>query len=117
MAVGINFRLHEEDRDYLYWVTIHCTSGQEVTSSAHPVHLDHLEFDERVRERGWVRAQPQLLLLLGRIRRAVLDCWPPAVSKAPAAGLPSGVPAAGRGGVSVGKVSARPGHPEADHPP
>ena len=73
MAIEIVFRLLEDDGDFLYWVTVSGTSGQDVTSSAHPLDVDHLAFDERVRERGWVRAQPQLLLLPDTVRQAVLD--------------------------------------------
>ena len=40
---------------------------------ARTLDVDHLAFDERVRERGWVRAQPQLLLLPDTVRQAVLD--------------------------------------------
>lgn len=72
MAIEIIFRLKEDGEDYLYWVSVYGPdSGGLDTSRA--IDRDHVEFGRRVKEQGWVEAEPQLLLLPEPVRRAVLE--------------------------------------------
>jgi hypothetical protein len=72
MAIEIIFRLQEDGADYLYWVSVYGAGGSGLDLS-NPVDREHEEFARRVKEPGWVEAEPQLLLLPDPIRRAVLD--------------------------------------------
>jgi len=72
MAIEIIFRLRDGDEDYLYWVTVHGKAGASVTDSDHALDVDHLAFDQRVRDGSWVRAEPQVLLLPNPVRAQVL---------------------------------------------
>ena len=62
MAIEMVFRSSESDGDYLTWVTVR-GQGESVESSNHQLDIDHLSYDRRVREPGWIVAEPQLLLL------------------------------------------------------
>ena len=70
MAIEIVFRSKEQDGDYLTWVTVQ-GQGESVDTSTHPLDIDHLSYDKRVREPGWTRGEPQLLLLPDPVRAAV----------------------------------------------
>ena len=84
MGVEVVFRLREEGHDYLYWVTIRGETGASLESSEHQIDLDHEAFARRVKEPGWVEAEPQVLMLPAPVREAVL-AWAlrPAASDAP----------------------------------
>ncbi len=71
MAVEIVFRLREDGRDSLYWVTIKGAGGSGL-DLANPIDRDHEAQARRTKEPGWVEAEPQVLLLPDPVRRAVL---------------------------------------------
>ena len=71
MAVEIVFRLREDGRDHLYWVTIKGAGGSGLDLS-NPIDRDHDAQARRTKEPGWVEAEPQVLLLPDPVRRAVL---------------------------------------------
>ncbi len=71
MAVEIVFRLREDGRDHLYWVTIRGAGGSGLDLS-NPIDRDHDAQARRTKEPGWVEAEPQVLLLPDPVRRAVL---------------------------------------------
>jgi hypothetical protein len=71
MAVEIVFRLREDDRDHLYWVSIKGAGGSGLDLS-NPIDRDHDAQARRTKEPGWVEAEPQVLLLPDPVRRAVL---------------------------------------------
>ena len=71
MAVEIVFRLREDGRDHLYWVTIKGVGGSGLDLS-NPIDRDHDAQARRTKEPGWVEAEPQVLLLPDPVRRAVL---------------------------------------------
>lgn len=71
MAVEIVFRLREDDRDHLYWVSIRGAGGSGLDLS-NPIDRDHDAQARRTKEPGWVEAEPQVLLLPDPVRRAVL---------------------------------------------
>jgi len=70
MAIEMVFRSSEPDGDYLTWVTVR-GQGESVESSNHQLDIDHVAYDQRVREPGWIVAEPQLLLLPKPVRDAV----------------------------------------------
>jgi hypothetical protein len=72
MSVEIVFRLADESGDYLYWVTVRGKNGASVETSEHQLDEDHLAFDKRVREPGWITGTVELLLLPDAVRDAVL---------------------------------------------
>jgi hypothetical protein len=71
MAVEIVFRLSEDGRDHLYWVSIKGAGGSGLDLS-NPIDRDHDAQARRTKEPGWVEAEPQVLLLPDPVRRAVL---------------------------------------------
>lgn len=71
MAVEIVFRLRENGRDHLYWVSIRGAGGSGLDLS-NPIDRDHDAQARRTKEPGWVEAEPQVLLLPDPVRRAVL---------------------------------------------
>ena len=71
MALEIVFRLDEDGEQYLYWVSIFGSHGSGLDESI-PIDRDHDSFARRVKEPGWVEAQPQFLLLPDPVRDAVL---------------------------------------------
>ena len=71
MAVEIVFRLREDGRDHLYWVTIKGAGGSGLDLS-NPIDRDHDAQARRTKEPGWVEAEPQVLLLPDPVRRTVL---------------------------------------------
>jgi hypothetical protein len=71
MAVEIVFRLREDGRDHLYWVSIKGAGGSGLDLS-NPIDRDHDAQARRTKEPGWVEAEPQVLLLPDPVRRAVL---------------------------------------------
>ena len=71
MAIEIIFRLKEDGEDYLYWVSIFGPGGAGLDLSL-PIDRDHDAMGRRVKEPGWVEAEPQVLLLPEPIRKAVL---------------------------------------------
>jgi hypothetical protein len=73
MAIELVFRSREGDQEYLYWVTVRGTSGESVETSDHDLDRAHLAFDERVRERGWVTGDIELVLMPEVVERAVLS--------------------------------------------
>jgi hypothetical protein len=72
MAIEIVFRSQDADGEHLTWVTVR-GPGADVSTSTHPLDVEHLAFDARVRQPGWERAQAQLLLLPAGVRDAVVD--------------------------------------------
>jgi len=73
MAVELVFRMREGDDEYLYWICIRGKAGQSVNTSEHPLDLDHLAFDERVRERGWMLGTVELVLIPSPVEHAILS--------------------------------------------
>ncbi len=71
MAIEIIFRLPEDGEDYLYWVSVHGTDGISFDPDS-AIDRDHLEQAKLTKEPGWTEAEPQLLLLPGPVRDAVL---------------------------------------------
>jgi hypothetical protein len=71
MAIEIIFRLREDGADYLYWVSVYGEGGAGLDLS-NPIDRDHEAMARRVKEPGWVEAEPQVLLLPEPIRQAVL---------------------------------------------
>ena len=71
MAIEIVFRLRENDEEYLYWVTVKGQDGAGLDEGL-PIDRDHIEAADRVKEPGWVEAQPQVLMLPDPVREAVL---------------------------------------------
>ncbi|MDT4926486.1 MAG: hypothetical protein QOG01_4199 [Pseudonocardiales bacterium] len=72
MAIEIVFRLKEDGEDYLYWVSVYGDGGRGLDLS-NPIDRDHDAMGRRVKEPGWVEAEPQVLLLPDPIRRLVLE--------------------------------------------
>jgi hypothetical protein len=72
VAIEIVFRLSEGGTDYLYWLTVAGQDGKGLDVSL-PIDRDHNEIGMRVKEPGWVEAEPQLLLLPAPVREAVLQ--------------------------------------------
>jgi hypothetical protein len=72
MAIEIIFRSSAADGDHLTWITVQ-GPGEAVGTSSHQLDVDHLAFDRRVRERGWVTEEAQLLLLPEPVLRAVTE--------------------------------------------
>jgi len=72
MAIEIVFRLRENDEDYLFWVSVHGADGIGFDPGS-AIDRDHLEQARRTKEPGWTEAEPQLLLLPGPVRDAVLS--------------------------------------------
>ena len=72
VAIEIIFRLHEDGADYLYWLTVAGRDGEGLDLSL-PIDRDHNEIGQRVKEPGWVEAEPQLLLLPAPVRDAVMQ--------------------------------------------
>ncbi|WP_051450940.1 DUF6176 family protein [Actinospica robiniae] len=71
MAIEIVFRLREDGAEYLYWVTVKGQDGAGLDTDR-PIDRDHVEAALRVKEPGWVEAQPQVLMLPDPVREAVL---------------------------------------------
>lgn len=78
MAIEIIFRSTDRDGDHLTWITVH-GPGETVSTSTHPLDIDHLAYDQRVRQPGWETESPQLLLLPAPILKAVTE-WTHRVS-------------------------------------
>ncbi len=72
MAVEVVFRLREGEDDYLYWMTIRGEGGASLDSSEHAIDRDHVAMARRVKEPGWVEADPQVLMLPDPVREAIL---------------------------------------------
>ena len=72
MAIEIVFRLRENGEDYLFWVSVHGAGGISFDPDS-AIDRDHLEQAGRTKEPGWTEAEPQLLLLPGPVRDAVLS--------------------------------------------
>jgi hypothetical protein len=72
MALEIVFRLEEDGEEYLYWVSIFGSAGRGLDLSV-PIDRDHDAIGRRVKEPGWVEAEPQFLLMPGPVREAVLN--------------------------------------------
>lgn len=71
VAIEIVFRLREDGADYLYWLTVAGHGGEGLDLSL-PIDRDHNEIGQRVKEPGWVEAEPQVLLLPAPIRDALM---------------------------------------------
>jgi hypothetical protein len=71
MAIEIVFRLRENGEEYLYWVTVKGQDGAGLDEDL-PIDRDHIAAARRVKEPGWVEAQPQVLMLPDPVREAVL---------------------------------------------
>ena len=72
IAIEIAFRLNENGEDYLYWVSVYGPDGAGLDPSRE-IDRDHIELGTRVKEPGWVEAEPQVRLLPHPVRRAVID--------------------------------------------
>ena len=72
MAIEIVFRLREGDDEYLYWVQVRGEHGAELDESL-PIDRDHVAQGRKVKEPGWVEAEPQVLMLPDPVREAVLN--------------------------------------------
>jgi hypothetical protein len=72
VAIEIVFRLNEDGIDYLYWMTVAGQGGDGLDLTI-PIDRDHHEIGSRVKEPGWVEAEPQLLLLPAPVHAAVLQ--------------------------------------------
>jgi hypothetical protein len=72
MAIEIVFRLRENDEDYLFWVTVRGAGGEGLETSEAAIDHDHQEQRDRTIVPARTKAEPQLLLLPGPIRDAVL---------------------------------------------
>lgn len=70
-AIEIVFRLTEDGEDYLYWVSVHGADGISFDPDSE-IDRDHLAQAKRTKDPGWTEAEPQLLLLPGPVRDAVL---------------------------------------------
>lgn len=72
MAVEIIFRLREGEDDFLFWVTVKGAGGAGLDESI-PIDRDHAAQSRRTKEPGWIEAEPQVLLLPGPVREAVMS--------------------------------------------
>ncbi|MGH3273702.1 MAG: DUF6176 family protein [Streptosporangiaceae bacterium] len=72
MAIEIVFRLREDGEDCLFWVSVHGADGTSFDPDS-AIDRDHLKQAKRTKEPGWTEAEPQLLLLPGPVRDAVLS--------------------------------------------
>ncbi|TDQ01516.1 DUF6176 family protein [Labedaea rhizosphaerae] len=72
MAIEIVFRLREGADEYLYWVQVRGEHGDELDENL-PIDRDHVAQGMKVKEPGWVEAEPQVLMLPDPVRKAVLD--------------------------------------------
>lgn len=72
MAIEIVFRSSEPTGDHLTWVTVR-GPGEDVGTSTHPLDVDHLEYDRRVRLPGWTTAEVHLLLAPEPVLAAITD--------------------------------------------
>ena len=72
MAVEIVLRLREGGDDYLFWVTVKGASGAGLDEDI-PIDRDHAAQSRRTKEPGWTEAQPQVLLLPGPVRDAIMS--------------------------------------------
>ena len=66
------FPLRENGEDYLFWVSVHGADGISFDPDS-AIDRDHLEQAKRTKGPGWTEAEPQLLLLPGPVRDAVLS--------------------------------------------
>lgn len=71
MAIEIVFRMSEDGREYLYWLSVKGEGGAGLDPEL-PIDRDHIEQAERTKEPGWVAAEPQVLMLPAPVREAVL---------------------------------------------
>jgi hypothetical protein len=72
MAIEIIFRLKENGEDYLFWVSVHGADSKGLDPD-NPLDQAHVQQAKRTKEPGWTEAEPQLLLLPGPVREAVLS--------------------------------------------
>jgi len=72
MAVEIVFRLREGDDDYLFWVTVKGAAGPGLDEDI-PIDRDHAAQSRRTKEPGWTEADPQVLLLPGPVKDAIMS--------------------------------------------
>lgn len=71
MAIEIVFRLRENGEDYLFWMSVKGESGAGLDENL-PIDRDHIAQAMKTKEPGWVEAEPQVLMLPGPVREAVL---------------------------------------------
>jgi len=72
MAVEIVFRLREGDDDYLFWVTVKGAAGAGLDEDI-PIDRDHAAQSRRTKKPGWTEADPQVLLLPGPVKDAIMS--------------------------------------------
>lgn len=72
MAIEIIFRLKEDGQDFLYWVSVFGDDGGGLDLS-NAIDRDHDEMGRRIKEPGWVDAEPQVLLLPEPVRDVVME--------------------------------------------
>lgn len=72
MAVEIVFRLREGENDFLFWVTVKGAGGAGLDENI-PIDRDHAAQSRRTKEPGWTEAEPQVLLVPGPVREAIMS--------------------------------------------
>ncbi|MFT3851859.1 MAG: DUF6176 family protein [Ilumatobacteraceae bacterium] len=72
MGIEIVFRSREGDTEHLYWVVVR-GAGEHANTSTAQLDIDHIAYDQRCREPGWLTAEAELLLLPDAVRAAVVE--------------------------------------------
>ena len=72
VALEVVFRERDADGDWLVWVMIQGEQGEAIDDSPFEIDRDHLHFAERVKTPNLPEADPQVLLMPGPVRDAVL---------------------------------------------
>ena len=75
MAVEVVFRSREDDgSEYLWWFSLKGSDGAGPEGSPFAIDADHDAQARRTKERGWVEAEPQVVLLPEPVRQ-VIESW------------------------------------------
>jgi hypothetical protein len=72
VAIEIVFRERDDDGDWLVWVMLQGEGGATIEDSPFDIDREHAAFAERVKLPNEPEAEPQLVLLAGPVREAVL---------------------------------------------
>ena len=72
VALEVVFRERDGDGDWLVWVMVHGEQGESIDDSPFEIDRDHLAFAERVKLPSQPEAEPQVLLMPGPVRDAVV---------------------------------------------
>jgi hypothetical protein len=74
-AVEVVFRSREDDgTEYLWWFSLKGSDGAGPEGSPFAIDADHDAQARRTKERGWVEAEPQVVLLPEPVRQ-VIESW------------------------------------------